>query len=276
MRQVVNVELGTDKKTGERYVKYIYSDGTDSFNIGGTRAWRNNNPGNIHCSDPVKEFLKSVGCDIDGFAIFPDYETGNWAMARLLRRWQRYKNLSIEKAIEVYAPPEDGNNTEAYIESVSQKSGLPRTKAILDMTDGEFERFQRAMREVEDSTPGVSLTDFGDGTYYKTDYLKTNKDGSSRDFSNYGPNIPRKYEGFIESTPDGFKTKIRIPVESSNLESIGYDQSTQTLEVEFDSGGIYEYFNVPQNIFEAFLTAPSKGEFLYREIKGAYGYSHVS
>ena len=37
----------------------------------------------------------------------------------------------------------------------------------------------------------------------------------------------------------------RIQVRSSNIRSIGYDQKTQTLEVEFLKGGVYQYFDVP-------------------------------
>ena len=37
----------------------------------------------------------------------------------------------------------------------------------------------------------------------------------------------------------------RIAVESSNLASIGYDEASMVLEVEFKHGGIYQYFDVP-------------------------------
>jgi len=278
MKDVVNVEWGIDKKTGKRYVRYIYSDGTDSYNVGGTHAWRNNNPGNIHCSGDVEKYLKSVGCDGAEVAIFPDYETGNWAMARMLRRWARYKNETIESAITIYAPPEDGNPTEEYIKYVTRKTGLPRTKVILDMTDDEFNRFQAAMREFEDSTPGREILQFdseGDVSYYERDYIKLG-DGSSRDFSNYGPDIPVKYHGYIDFTPEGFKTNRRIPVVSSNVASIGYDENSYTLEVQFRGGGIYQYFNVPPQVFEEFINADSKGKFFHKEIKGIYEYSSVN
>jgi len=81
MKEAVRVEFGIDSETGNKTVRYIYADGTDSIKIGGTRAWRNNNPGNIQCSNDVKKYLKSIGCDLDGFAIFPNYETGDWATA---------------------------------------------------------------------------------------------------------------------------------------------------------------------------------------------------
>jgi len=37
----------------------------------------------------------------------------------------------------------------------------------------------------------------------------------------------------------------RQPVESSNLASVGYDAARQILEIEFNHGGIYQYYDVP-------------------------------
>lgn len=37
---------------------------------------------------------------------------------------------------------------------------------------------------------------------------------------------------------------IRQPVSSSNIRSIGYDSKSNTLEIEFHSGGVYQYFGV--------------------------------
>jgi ATP-dependent DNA helicase RecG len=51
----------------------------------------------------------------------------------------------------------------------------------------------------------------------------------------------------------------RIPVESSSLASVGYDREISTLEVEFRNGGCYQYFPVPQRVFEQLMAAPSKG-----------------
>ena len=59
----------------------------------------------------------------------------------------------------------------------------------------------------------------------------------------------------------------RIPVISSNLKSVGYDPSQQILEIEFQSGDIYQYMNVPQNIYLALINAPSKGSFFAQYIR---------
>ncbi|MCY4610732.1 MAG: KTSC domain-containing protein [Gammaproteobacteria bacterium] len=62
---------------------------------------------------------------------------------------------------------------------------------------------------------------------------------------------------------------------SSNLQSVGYDEPSQTLEIEFRSGGIYRYFNVPMNLYRELMRAPSKGGFLHQYIKNAFPYSRV-
>lgn len=67
----------------------------------------------------------------------------------------------------------------------------------------------------------------------------------------------------------------RNPVASSSLVSVGYDEQAQTLEIEFNNGGIYQYYNINSGLFEQFMQAPSKGQFLHVYIKNAYAYSRV-
>lgn len=64
-------------------------------------------------------------------------------------------------------------------------------------------------------------------------------------------------------------------VASSNLRSVGYDEPSETLEIEFLSGGIYRYFNVPVNLYRKLMQASSKGRFLHQYIKNAFPYSRV-
>lgn len=61
-----------------------------------------------------------------------------------------------------------------------------------------------------------------------------------------------------------------IYVDSSNVESIGYDDATQELHVQFSGGAIYVYYEVPRQIFDDLVSAPSKGSFLNREVKSVY------
>jgi len=69
---------------------------------------------------------------------------------------------------------------------------------------------------------------------------------------------------------------IRYPVSSSDVASVGYDASTSTLEVEFQSGGIYQYFGVPERHFLALTNGSgSVGKYLNAQIKGRYRYQRV-
>jgi hypothetical protein len=63
--------------------------------------------------------------------------------------------------------------------------------------------------------------------------------------------------------------------ESSNVSRFGYEPNNQTLFVEFHSGGMYQYFDVPEQVFEDMKVAPSKGRYLAQMVKGIYRYARV-
>ena len=46
---------------------------------------------------------------------------------------------------------------------------------------------------------------------------------------------------------------IEKKVKSSNVDTLMYDKETKTLTVVFLSGGVYEYYNVPEEIFQAII-----------------------
>ena len=61
-------------------------------------------------------------------------------------------------------------------------------------------------------------------------------------------------------------------VESSFIESVGYDVETQTMVVKMaNSLDVYTYENVPQSVYDDFMAADSKGRFYVENIKGQYG-----
>lgn len=68
----------------------------------------------------------------------------------------------------------------------------------------------------------------------------------------------------------------RTPVSSTELASIGYQEATSVLEVEFRKGGVYQYFGVPAQIYDQLMAAPSKGSYFNRVIReGGYPYSRT-
>ncbi len=68
---------------------------------------------------------------------------------------------------------------------------------------------------------------------------------------------------------------IRIPVTSSNITAIGYDEASRTLEIEFTSGAIYQYFDVPPAVHQGLMSASSHGSYLASSIKGEYRYART-
>lgn len=64
-----------------------------------------------------------------------------------------------------------------------------------------------------------------------------------------------------------------IPVDSSNLASVGYEN--RTLYIAFHSGGLYSYAGVPERIYQELLAAPSKGKYFHAYIKGVYPYQRI-
>ena len=62
----------------------------------------------------------------------------------------------------------------------------------------------------------------------------------------------------------------REPVDSSSLNSVGYDPGKRLLEVEFRNGGIYRYLDVPEDDYRALKEADSLGRHLNQEIKPFY------
>jgi hypothetical protein len=62
---------------------------------------------------------------------------------------------------------------------------------------------------------------------------------------------------------------------SSNLKSIGYDESSRIVEVEFQNGRIYQYYDVPLEIYRLFWRLPDKGSYFKSVIKAGYRYAEI-
>lgn len=72
-------------------------------------------------------------------------------------------------------------------------------------------------------------------------------------------------------------TEIDVkPVRSRDIALIGYDRSTQILEVVFRAGGVYRYQEVPESVYHSFMAAPSHGTFFQRNVKDHYVHLKVS
>lgn len=67
----------------------------------------------------------------------------------------------------------------------------------------------------------------------------------------------------------------RQRVSSSNIRSIGYDNSTSTLEIEFINGRIYQYYNVSERVYSSLMSASSHGQYLVANIVNNFKYKEL-
>ena len=63
----------------------------------------------------------------------------------------------------------------------------------------------------------------------------------------------------------------RQPIDSTNIISAGYDAATQTLELEFKGGVVWQYANFPMEMWYEFLGAPSQGKYFSSQIRPRFG-----
>jgi hypothetical protein len=72
--------------------------------------------------------------------------------------------------------------------------------------------------------------------------------------------------------PQKSKGISMIPVESSMVDSVGYDEERRLLQVVFTSGRVYCYEDVPPEVFQGLLAAESKGQYMRACIIDVYPY----
>lgn len=62
---------------------------------------------------------------------------------------------------------------------------------------------------------------------------------------------------------------------STVISSMSYNADTSVLRVTFVSGMIYEYKDVPEEIYIAMKTSGAKGIYLNQHIKGKYQFEKI-
>ena len=125
------------------------------------RGLRNNNPGNIRNNSD--HFQGEIRPSAD--SVFKQFETmayGYRAMFKILINYQNKHHLNtIRKMISRWAPDIE-NNTDAYIQAVSEESGIPEDDHIDPDSELMMTRIVAAMSRVENGVPAV-LTDVIEG-----------------------------------------------------------------------------------------------------------------
>jgi len=62
---------------------------------------------------------------------------------------------------------------------------------------------------------------------------------------------------------------------SSVVSAIRYNADTRTLRIIFVSGMIYDYKNVPEEVYNEMKSSGSKGAYLNLHIKGRYTFEKI-
>lgn len=204
---------------GERAIKYTSESGETQYLVGGSRSLRNNNPGNLGCTDFSKRH-GSIGCDGQR-AIFPSVSAGEKAQKALLTSGN-YKDKTLKDAIKTYAPPTE-NNTGKYTDYVTQKSGVNADTKMGNLTPDQLSKVQEAMKNYEGKNPpsvknGSEIDNFSPSDKFSSEgqlpdwaasYIARNYgDGPGRDSGGHGGNsdgetLEREGEKVYRITPDG-------------------------------------------------------------------------
>lgn len=66
-----------------------------------------------------------------------------------------------------------------------------------------------------------------------------------------------------------------VPVNSSNVSEVGYDEQNMIVYVRYIKGSLYIYKGVPRYNYEGLLYAGSVGSYLHRNFKNVYPYERL-
>lgn len=61
-----------------------------------------------------------------------------------------------------------------------------------------------------------------------------------------------------------------LPVASPMASAIGYDSENEVLQIEFNSGAVYQFSDVDEDTFEDLYTSEAVGRYFNQNIKGRY------
>jgi len=128
---------------GKAYIIY-----TDEVRQGGSVAWRGRNPGNIRNGDSYGAYAgKKLHAGSNGtFAIFPDEATGFAAIKLVL---QHYGHITVQAAMNKYAPASDNNDPKSYAATVAKHMGVTTETYVDTLDDGQLDTFAQAIKQVE-------------------------------------------------------------------------------------------------------------------------------
>jgi len=67
----------------------------------------------------------------------------------------------------------------------------------------------------------------------------------------------------------------RTAITANGIAQVGYEQGSEILEIEFTSGKVFQFFNVPEKMFNQFMNTPQKEFYYERNIYERFPYKRV-
>ena len=123
-----------------------YDDGCTETQTGGSRAWRNNNPGNIAFNKFKPAAFGGIG-ENSPFIVFPNAKAGFNAIISLLKT-PLYQASTLLEAINDYAPSID-NNSVAYAAFISKRTGVAESTKLGTLNDEQIQDMAHAISNYE-------------------------------------------------------------------------------------------------------------------------------
>ncbi|BBF41747.1 hypothetical protein lbkm_0427 [Lachnospiraceae bacterium KM106-2] len=135
---------------GTSAVRY-YTGGKVFYRVGGSRSWRNNNPGNLRPSS-ITESCHQIGKEKTSkesayFAIFESVEYGRKAHNKLLT--SVYSGSTINDMVHKYAPKSDKNNPTKYVNYICEQTGLSKKATVGSLSASQLNSLEKAMSTYE-------------------------------------------------------------------------------------------------------------------------------
>ncbi len=67
----------------------------------------------------------------------------------------------------------------------------------------------------------------------------------------------------------------RIPVSSVDITQIGYQEDSETLEIQFSRGEVCQYYTVPSGVYVEVMKSPAKEEYYHARIGERFPCSRI-
>jgi len=68
----------------------------------------------------------------------------------------------------------------------------------------------------------------------------------------------------------------QLPIKSAHFVDVDYDREQKILTITFKGDVVYQYSEVPENVYRGLITAESKGIYFSEHIRDKYAYEQIT